>query len=106
MFRLLSPNKTRLLVIGALLLAFSVAAQSQRKSCPTDDSGLKLPAGFCATVFADGIGHARHLVVAPERRAVRQHLVGRELWRSGKPREDGFLVALEDKGGKGKGGRD
>jgi len=24
-----------------------------------------LPAGFCATVFADGIGHARHLVVAP-----------------------------------------
>jgi glucose/arabinose dehydrogenase len=31
-----------------------------------NDSGLKLPAGFCATVFADGIGHARHLVVAPD----------------------------------------
>ena len=34
-------------------------------SCPADDSGLRLPAGFCATIFADGIGHARHLVVAP-----------------------------------------
>ena len=33
--------------------------------CPADKGGLKLPPGFCATVFADKIGHARHLVVAP-----------------------------------------
>jgi hypothetical protein len=33
--------------------------------CPENDSGLKLPPGFCATIFADDIGHARHLVVAP-----------------------------------------
>jgi hypothetical protein len=26
---------------------------------------LALPGGFCATVFADGIGHARHMVVSP-----------------------------------------
>ncbi|HEY4750811.1 MAG TPA: hypothetical protein VIH60_10505 [Steroidobacteraceae bacterium] len=31
-------------------------------ACP--DAGLALPAGFCATVFADHIGHARHLVVS------------------------------------------
>jgi len=50
-----------------------VLAQSQlnstkkpkRASCSNDDTGLKLPAGFCATVFADGIGHARHLAVGP-----------------------------------------
>jgi len=33
-------------------------------ACPSDDSGLKLPPGFCATIFADSIGSARHLVVA------------------------------------------
>jgi glucose/arabinose dehydrogenase len=40
-------------------------AQTNSHACPHDDSGLELPAGFCATVFADGVGHARHLVVAP-----------------------------------------
>lgn len=40
-------------------------AASGSQTCPDDDSGLKLPAGFCATVFADGIGHVRHMVVAP-----------------------------------------
>jgi glucose/arabinose dehydrogenase len=33
-------------------------------SCPSNDTQLKLPDGFCATVFADSIGKARHLVVA------------------------------------------
>jgi glucose/arabinose dehydrogenase len=33
--------------------------------CVGDNAGLTLPAGICATVFADSIGHARHAVVAP-----------------------------------------
>jgi len=41
------------------------AAEATGHACPNDDAGLKLPAGFCATVFADDIGHARHMVVAP-----------------------------------------
>src|ERR1700686_4832027 len=40
-------------------------ADTTSQACPNDDSGLKLPAGFCATVFADGIGHARHMVLTP-----------------------------------------
>ena len=40
------------------------AAAASSSACSSDDSGLKLPPGFCATVFADGIGHARQLVVA------------------------------------------
>jgi hypothetical protein len=55
------------------------ATQSAAATCPQDDSGLKLPAGFCATIFADGIGHARHLVVAPNGGRLRQHL----LWGDG-----------------------
>jgi hypothetical protein len=31
-----------------------------------DNGGITLPTGFCAMIFADGIGHARQLVVAPE----------------------------------------
>jgi hypothetical protein len=38
---------------------------SRTQSCQNDTSGITLPPGFCATVFADKIGHARHLVVAP-----------------------------------------
>ena len=40
----------------------SAAAQ---KGCDPGNGGLTLPEGFCASVFADNIGHARHLVVAP-----------------------------------------
>ena len=35
------------------------------QACPGDNGGITLPPGFCATVFADNIGHARHLVAAP-----------------------------------------
>ena len=41
------------------------AREAKGQACPNDDSGLSLPAGFCATVFAEGIGHARHMVVSP-----------------------------------------
>jgi len=33
-------------------------------ACDEGNGGITLPAGFCATVFADNIGHARHLTVA------------------------------------------
>ena len=32
--------------------------------CVGDNAGLTLPSGICAAVFADSIGHARHIVVA------------------------------------------
>ena len=38
------------------------AARAADNGCPSDDAHLKLPRGFCATVFADGVGHARHMV--------------------------------------------
>ena len=34
-------------------------------ACAPDNGGLKLPEGFCATVFADAVGGARHVTVAP-----------------------------------------
>jgi hypothetical protein len=48
-------------VIGALLAVGSpigAKAQSSALVCPSGDSGITLPPGFCATVFADNIGYA------------------------------------------------
>ncbi|MEO5904975.1 MAG: PQQ-dependent sugar dehydrogenase [Gemmatimonadaceae bacterium] len=40
------------------------AASLKTNACPGDNAGITLPDGFCATVFADSIVHARHIVVA------------------------------------------
>jgi glucose/arabinose dehydrogenase/mono/diheme cytochrome c family protein len=79
-----------------------VGAQTKSQACASDDSGLKLPAGFCATIFADGIGHARQLVVAPNGVVYVNTYVGDP--PDEKPPTGGFLVALEDKMGAGKAG--
>src|SRR6202167_943454 len=74
---------------------------SKKTSCTSDDTGLKLPAGFCATVFADGIGHTRHMVVAPSG-VVYVNTWSGDYYGNDKPHEGGFLVALQDKTGAGK----
>ena len=96
-------------VLGALSVGSSLAsgrpgAESNGTGCPNDDSGLKLPAGFCATVFADNIGHARHLVVAPSGVVYVNTWSGDYYPPGDKPPAGGFLVALQDKTGAGKAG--
>ena len=76
-------------------------AAAKSHACPNDDSGLKLPAGFCATVFADHIGHARHMVVAPSGVLYVNTWSGR-YYGDDTPHAGGFLVALQDKAGAGK----
>ena len=58
--------------IGILLvLATPLQAQKGQMAPPTteicsgDNGGITLSPGFCATVFADNLGHARHMAVAP-----------------------------------------
>ena len=79
----------------------TAGAKSKTQVCRKDDSGLKLPAGFCATVFADGIGHARHMVVAPSG-VVYVNTWSGEYYDNVPPHAGGFLVALQDKSGAGK----
>jgi glucose/arabinose dehydrogenase/mono/diheme cytochrome c family protein len=69
--------------------------------CPNDDTGLKLPSGFCATVFADSIGHARHMVVSPGGLVYVNTWSG-SYYGNDTPPAGGFLVALQDKSGTGK----
>jgi len=81
----------------------AVAADSVPKAqgCAKDDSGLTLPAGFCATLFADGIGHARHVVVSSSNVVYVNTWSGR-YYGNDTPHAGGFLVALQDTQGTGK----
>ncbi len=40
------------------------SAVAAAPACPRGNAGLTLPAGFCATTFADSISHGRHVAVA------------------------------------------
>jgi glucose/arabinose dehydrogenase/mono/diheme cytochrome c family protein len=101
----------RPMVVLAAVCAFSSPAPAQNQSnqaseaksqaCPNDDSGLKLPAGFCATVFADGIGHARQIAVAPNGVLYVNTWSGR-YYGNDTPPAGGFVVALQDQSGAGK----
>jgi glucose/arabinose dehydrogenase/mono/diheme cytochrome c family protein len=109
--RLSNSSRTRLLAFGVVALSCSsgmptdaregLAVQAESRGCPLDDSGLRLPAGFCATVFADGIGHARHMVAAPNGILYVNTWSG-EYYGNDTPPAGGFLVALRDTTGAGK----
>jgi len=76
---------------------------SSGQACANDDSGLRLPPGFCATVFADDIGHARHMAVSASG-VVYVNTWSGVYYGNKPPHEGGFLVALQDKTGAGKAG--
>jgi glucose/arabinose dehydrogenase/mono/diheme cytochrome c family protein len=107
------PSKTlvsAVVVLAALYVDSSLApgqnqsnpaTEAKSQACPNDDTELKLPAGFCATVFADNIGHARHMVAAPSGVLYVNTWSGR-YYGNDKPPAGGFLVALQDKSGAGK----
>jgi len=88
-------------MVSAQNQSSNAAADAKSQACSNDDSGLKLPSGFCATVFADGIGHARQMVVAPSG-VVYVNTWSGVYYGNDTPPAGGFLVALQDKTGTGK----
>src|SRR5689334_2699303 len=95
---------------AAALLAAGPAGAAQQQhggpaapgsACANTTGGITLPPGFCATVFADGIGHARDLVVAPDGVVYVNTWSGR-YYGNTPPHPGGFLVALRDTTGDGK----
>src|SRR5947208_4103934 len=69
--------------------------QTPAEPCANDNGGITLPAGFCATMFVDNVGHARHLVVAPNGVVYVNTWSGR-YYGNDTPPTGGFLVALQD----------
>src|SRR2546427_10672432 len=62
---------------------------------------FRSPAGFCATVFADNLGHPRHIAVAPNGIVYVNTWSGR-YYGNDQPPPGGFLVALRDTTGDGR----
>ena len=93
----------RILKRAALAIAAAVALCTQgarAEVCDSDNGGLSLAPGFCATVFADNLGHVRHMVVAPDNTLYANTWSGRYFPNSPPP-EAGFLIALKDTNGSG-----
>jgi glucose/arabinose dehydrogenase len=78
----------------------SASSAAASAACPTDNGGITLPAGFCATVFADTIGHARHIVVNSNGDVYVNTWSGRYYTTPAHP--GGFLVAMRDTNNDGK----
>src|SRR5690348_8164644 len=70
-------------------------AQAAAHACAGDNGGLTLLPGFCASVFADQIGHARHMAVAPDGTVYVNTWSGR-YYGGDTPPAGGMLVALQD----------
>jgi glucose/arabinose dehydrogenase/mono/diheme cytochrome c family protein len=94
------------LIASVLALVFQLAGATPASagppgaSCPGDNGGITLPKGFCATIFADGIGHARQLAVAPGGTVYVNTWSG-VYYKHDTPPAGGFLVALKDTTGAG-----
>lgn len=95
------------LLLGTVSLQTSAApaqapaAATNVASCPHDDSGVTLPAGFCASIFAEDVGHARHMVVSADNVLYVNTWSGRYFGNK-TPHPGGFLVALQETHGTGK----
>lgn len=94
--RLKSAAASLYLCVGAPAIASSADV-----SCPQSDTGITLPKGFCASVFADKIGHARQMAVAPNGTVFVNTWSG-VYYNNDTPPEGGFLVALQDTDGDGR----
>ncbi|NKI98233.1 c-type cytochrome [Novosphingobium sp. SG707] len=81
--------------------ALTAAGKAPAAGCARNNGGLSLPPGFCATVFADNLGHTRHLTVAGDGTVYVNSWSGR-YFRNAPPAPDGgFVIALRDSNGDG-----
>jgi glucose/arabinose dehydrogenase/cytochrome c553 len=106
-----SVNRFRAGALGsasALALVVMLAAGAQpfaqpapgKPACAGDNGGITLSPGFCATVFADNLGHVRHMAVAPDGVLYVNTWSGR-YFHNDTPPAGGFLIALKDTKGGG-----
>src|SRR3954462_1047839 len=106
---LLYPGRRAIALAGAVLALGCGRGDTRpdssnanaRGEAPCPASELTLPQGFCATVFADSVGHARHMAVASNGTVYLNTWSG-EYYGKDKPPPGGFLVALRDTTGDGR----
>jgi hypothetical protein len=75
-----------------LYLVSSAPVLNEEKKCSETDVGLSLPNGFCATIFADNVGHACQLVAARDGTVYVNTWSG-VFYNNDTPPAGGFLIA-------------
>ena len=86
---------------GATTTGDSIAlAAAAATNCAADNGGLVLPTGFCASVFADDVGGARHIDVAANGDVFVQLMTAKKSAESGSG-QGGGILALRDTDGDG-----
>ena len=104
MMRRTLMGATGMLAISGAIAVASGALRAQPAApgaCAADNGGLTLPPGFCATVFADHLGHARHLVVAEDGTVYVNTWDSKDYFPKGSQPAGGLIVALKDRDGDG-----
>ena len=82
--------------------ASAAQAKARQSTCDEDNGSISLPSGFCASVFADNIGHARHLAIAPNGDVYVNTWAHKDMTGQIPPTPSGgFTVALRDADGDG-----
>lgn len=93
------------LAIPVLGLAIPFVTGAQRATtlrCLPDNGGITLPAGFCATIFADSLPGPRHLVVTPNGDVLLSLRGGSRPSGDSVVRIPGGLMVLRDADGDGR----
>src|SRR5271169_466697 len=90
-----------ILVLTLLMVSSLAFATAEKPVCAADNGGITLSPGFCATIFADNLGHARQMVFGPNGVLYLNTWSGR-YYQYDKPPPGGFLVALKDNTGDGR----
>ena len=104
--RLAHPGRSSAIASAAVAIVLAAgawpgqAAAPAAAACPGGDAGITLSPGFCATVFADNLGHVRHMVVTADGTVYANTWSGR-YYHNDTPPPGGFLLALKDNGGTG-----
>src|SRR5580693_6275379 len=89
------------LLASLMLVASAPLVSAHTDSCGRDNVGITLPPGFCATIFADNLGHARQMAFGPNAVLYLNTWSG-GYYQNDKPPDGGFLVALKDTKGDGR----
>jgi len=98
MIRLVTITLLAIITSATLPRTHGEAAAHPAATCSPE---LALPPGFCATVFADRLGHVRHMAVAGDGTVYANNMGGRD---AGDPARPG-LVILRDTHGTGQADR-
>lgn len=84
----------------AAALATGTTSVAAAPACAPDNAGLKLPDGFCASIYADKVGQARQMAVGADGTVYLNSWISP--FKSTAPREaGGFIMALKDANGDG-----